>query len=293
MSGLYRPTETEGLGKYWLFSVAVHVGLLAFVFVGAVIPRSIPDPTPPPIYVEFAPVAERAAAPTLGKAIETTKKKEIEPEPIEPEKPKPKSAKEPVIDKPKEEKKTEKEPDKAKDTKEKPKESVTADKPKPKEEKKETKEAVKEKDSTTESFDALLKNLALDDSPEKAGERDVKASDDVDGPSGLPDFAKELTISEFDALRQQLARCWNVPAGARDAESLVIEVKVAVSKDKIATSASVVDQLKYNSDTFFRAAADSAVRAVRAPQCTPLELPDDKYDAWKSMIIVFDPREMF
>lgn len=293
MAGLYEPTEPKGLGKYWLFSLGVHGGLLLFVFIGAIIPKSVPDVAPPPIYVEFAPVAERAAAPTLGEAIETTKKKEPEPEPIEPEKPKPKNAEEPKIEPPKEEKKAEKEPEKAKETKETPKESDKPAEPKPKEEKKEVKEAVKEVEDTNESFDALLKNLAVDASEEKAGEQDVKAADNVDGPSGLPDFANELTISEFDALRQQLAGCWNVPAGARDADSLVIEVKVSVNQDKVATSASVVDQIRYNTDTFFRAAADSAVRAVKAPQCTPLELPDDKYDTWKSMIIVFDPREMF
>lgn len=291
--GLYKPTEPKGLGKYWLWSVGMHVGLVLFTFIGAVIPRSMPDVAPPPIYVEFAPVAEKAAAPTKGKAIETTKKKEPEPEPIEPEKPKPKASEEPKIDPPKEEKKAEKEPEKAKETKEKVVEKPS-EKPKPKEEKKaEVKEVVKEKEDTNESFDALLKNLAVEDNQDKAGDRDVKASDNVDGPSGLPDFANELTISEFDALRQQLAGCWNVPAGARDADSLVIEIKVAVNQEKIATSASVVDQIRYNTDTFFRAAADSAVRAVKSPDCTPLELPDDKYDSWKSMIIVFDPREMF
>lgn len=293
MAGLYEPTEPQGLGKYWYISVGLHVGLVLFAFIGAVVPKSMPDVAPPPIYVEFAPVAERAAAPTKGKAIETTKKKEPEPEPIEPDKPKPKNAEEPKVEPKAEEKKAEKEPEKAKETTEKVKEDVKADKPKPKEEKKEVKEAEKAKDTSSESFDALLKNLSVEESPEKAGVRDVKAADNVDGPSGLPDYANELTISEFDALRAQLARCWNVPAGARDADSLVIEIAVNVNQDKIATSAKVVDQLRYTTDTFFRAAAESAVRAVRAPECTPLELPDDKYDAWKSMIIVFDPREMF
>ena len=40
------------------------------------------------------------------------------------------------------------------------------------------------------------------------------------------------------------------------------------------------------------AAADSAVRAVRNPKCSPLELPADKYDQWKRIDFTFDPRDM-
>ena len=53
-----------------------------------------------------------------------------------------------------------------------------------------------------------------------------------------------------------------------------------------------VDQARYASDQFFRAAADSAVRAVRNPQCSPLKLPQGKYDDWKSISIRFDPKDV-
>ena len=54
-----------------------------------------------------------------------------------------------------------------------------------------------------------------------------------------------------------------------------------------------MDQGRYNRDSFFRAAADSARRAVFHPHCNPLALPLDKYDIWKTIIIRFNPREMF
>ena len=286
------PHKKEGLGKYWLISVGLHLGVLLTALIGMAIPHTMPDVAPPPIYVELAPVAEKAMAPTEGKQIQSQVKKEPEPKPIEEKKEKPKTALDQVLDTVKEEKKAEKEPEKEKKTAEKAKESPDAKKKKP-DEKKKTEEAKKEKEQTQQSFDSLLKNLAEETPDEKAGDVDIKASENTTEPSGLPDFAKELTISEFDALRQQLARCWNIPAGARDADNLVIEVKVEVNNQRIATSAEVVDRLRYSTDTFFRAAADSAVRAVRAPECTPLELPPEKYDSWKSMIVVFDPREMF
>lgn len=286
-----RENPDKKLGKYWLISLGLHLGAILLFGIGFLFPRSMPDVAPPPIYVEFAPVAEKAMAPTEGKMIQSTKKKEPEPPKEEP-KPKPKTALDQVLDTPKEEKKAEKEPDKAKEKKEKAKESPDAKKKKPEEKKDEKKKAEEKPKETEQSFDALLKNLSDSEPDTKAGEQDVKAAD-TEEPSGLPDFAAQLTMSEFDALRQQLARCWNIPAGAKDADNLVIEVKVEVSKERIATSASVVDQIRYQTDAYFRAAADSAVRAVKAPECTPLELPPEKYDSWKSMIVVFDPREMF
>lgn len=288
----YEPAEKEGLGHYWFVSLGLHASLLLFGLVGLVFSSPPVDMnTPPPIYVEFAPVAEKAAAPTQGEAIQTTKQVD-DPKPLEPEEKEPEPA-------PKEEPKPPPEPEPVPEEKPAP-EPEPAEEAVPEPPKEEPKPAP-EPDSQAEaqdsdsslSFDKLLKDLAAEEAPVAEGARDIQGADQVDGPSGLPDFAKELTISEFDALRAQLARCWNVPSGARDAENLVIEVAIDVNRDKVVTNARVVDQLRYNTDTFFRAAADSAVRAVRAPQCSPLEVPDDKFEAWQSMIIVFDPREMF
>ncbi|NBO19672.1 MAG: energy transducer TonB, partial [Proteobacteria bacterium] len=48
---------------------------------------------------------------------------------------------------------------------------------------------------------------------------------------------------------------------------------------------------KYQSDPFYRAAADAAVRAVQ--RCSPLTgLPSDKYETWKQMELRFDPKYM-
>jgi len=55
--------------------------------------------------------------------------------------------------------------------------------------------------------------------------------------------------------------------------------------------ATILDQGRYNSDSYFRAAADAAVRALRNPQCSPLELPPDKYDQWNVTVIRFDPSQ--
>jgi len=56
--------------------------------------------------------------------------------------------------------------------------------------------------------------------------------------------------------------------------------------------ARIVDQGRMSTDSFFRAAAESAMRAVLNPRCNPLKLPREKYDVWKSFILNFNPKEM-
>jgi len=107
-------------------------------------------------------------------------------------------------------------------------------------------------------------------------------------------FAEQLTASELDAVRSQIERCWLVPIGARDASDLVVQIKVYMRPDRTVQYAEVIDsQGLYNSDPFYRAAADSAYRAVLNPQCSPLQLPPDKYETWKEILLNFNPRDMF
>jgi hypothetical protein len=65
-----------------------------------------------------------------------------------------------------------------------------------------------------------------------------------------------------------------------------------VARDRRVQSATIVDQWRYSQDSYFRAAADSAIRAINSPQCETLNLNPDKYDLWKDMVVTFDPREM-
>ncbi|MDR3448669.1 MAG: energy transducer TonB [Alphaproteobacteria bacterium] len=124
---------------------------------------------------------------------------------------------------------------------------------------------------------------------------DVKSEVKTPAPavaSPAPSLSTRLTISDEDALRRQIEQCWNPPIGARDAQSLVVEVVIDVNADKTVANADIVDKGRYNTDSFFRAAADAAVRAVRNPRCSPLILPEGKFDQWKRIDFTFDPRDM-
>ena len=78
-------------------------------------------------------------------------------------------------------------------------------------------------------------------------------------------------------------------AGARNAEDIVVKINLVVRPDRSVQSARIVDQWRYNQDSFYRAAADEAMRAVRHPNCEVLDLPPDKYDLWKDLTFNFNP----
>ena len=103
---------------------------------------------------------------------------------------------------------------------------------------------------------------------------------------------QKVTMSEIDVLRQQIAGCWNIAAGARQAEALSVEIEMRMNPDATVQTAQVVDGTRMNSDPFFRAAAESALRALSHPDCIPLKLPVGKYEVWKSFTFNFDPKNM-
>jgi hypothetical protein len=102
----------------------------------------------------------------------------------------------------------------------------------------------------------------------------------------------KVTVNEIEAVRQQLAQCWNVAAGARRADALSVEIEMVMNSDATVHEARVVNSARINSDPYFRAAAESAIRALGHPDCIPLKLPLNKYDVWKNFTFNFDPSKM-
>jgi hypothetical protein len=154
---------------------------------------------------------------------------------------------------------------------------------------------VKKKEEPKKDFASVLKNLDVSDKPPVKNELpDLKLDEDTAPQEGSnAPIGARLTMSEEDALRRQLEGCWNVPLGAKDAENLRVEIWMSIGEDRTLREARVVDKSRYATDSFFRAAADSAMRAVQNPNCSPFMLPPDKYDTWKTTIVTFDPSQMF
>ncbi len=99
-----------------------------------------------------------------------------------------------------------------------------------------------------------------------------------------------LSISEIDLLRQQLSSCWNAPAGAviNIGDKVTISAKVQQNMKVFENSVRIVDTNISKSNPFYGPITDSAMRTLLNPECTPLKLPEDKYNLWKNLTITFD-----
>jgi len=159
-----------------------------------------------------------------------------------------------------------------------------AEKPKPPEETK----------PKQDSFSKLLKDVSKLKPQETAKPTDEKTDakeQPQEAKTMAPALSNRLTISEEDMLRRQISQCWNMPIGARDAQNLTVEIIIDVNQDRTVQHAEIVDQSRMVTDSFFRAAADAARRALYNPKCSPLALPPDKYEEWKRIDFTFDPRD--
>lgn len=210
-----------------------------------------PKPAPKPKQKPKPVMREEAAAP--------------EPEPVAPPKPKPEAEK----DKPKPEPKPKPKPKPKEDQKRKPKQQDDA-------------------------FEQLLKDLTEQAEEDTAKEKPKKpAQAATQSRSDRYDPGKPLSLSERDAIRGQFARHWRLPAGVANDYTLAVEIRILLNPDGSIRQAGVVSYQRgrYASDPAFRAAADSALRAVQL--ASPLQnLPADKYNTWKDIIINFDPKDM-
>lgn len=99
-----------------------------------------------------------------------------------------------------------------------------------------------------------------------------------------------MGASDFDRLRAHLSKCWDLPVGSAGADTLIVDIIVTSDRDGTVLSAEIKDKTRYKIDRAFKAAAAEAQRATL--ECSPLPLPPEKYDQWKSFIFAFDPRSL-
>lgn len=172
----------------------------------------------------------------------------------------------------------------------KPPQAQTAKTPdrKPVEEKKPTQSASQTSQSKN---DAIADEVAALLNKQKASGGGAKRSTDQASLGGKKNTGgSKLSQSETDALKGAISKCWNIPAGVADAPGLVVTVTMNLNPDGSLNGPPEVKS-GGGGDGVGRAAAESAKRAVA--RCAPYNLPADKYDNWKEMIVHFDPSDMF
>lgn len=206
---------------------------------------------------------------------------------------KPKAAPEPEKPKPEPKKPKPRTKERSASTPPKPEAVPMPKKQKKKPEPKPKKEPPKPKEEPQRDLSAILESV------EKAAKRQPRpnprnAQEMADTPTHFEGYNPDIpmAMSEIDAIRQQFMRCWNIPAGARNAHELRVVLDVRLSRrGEVMSVELAADRGRYYTDSFFRAAVDSAARAVH--RCAPLrDLPPQKYETWKYLQLNFDPHDV-
>jgi len=302
----YDARESLDLRKSIIGSVLLHVGVISVGYFGLPHLRSEPM-VDTPIVVELMTVADVTNAPP------PRRKPKAKPEPKKrpPPPPPPKAAAAPPpppppAPKPDEEVAAVPSPPQPKPKpKEKPKPKV---KPKPKAPKSMAKVKPRRKPKPPDPFASVLRtveklepSLVRDKDDKKKKKKPPKKievsfetaiSKALKSPVQEFDPTEPLSISEIDLVRRQIRNCWLIPAGAKDARDLVIDIHVQMNLDGTVRVAQIRDTARLQSDTFYRTAAEQALRAVLNPRCQPFKLPRDKYQRWKTMTLSFNPKDM-
>ncbi len=138
----------------------------------------------------------------------------------------------------------------------------------------------------TEDFTDEISAL-LDKTKSAAAPAATEQDATIGAVTGSP-FSR-LQQNEIDALRARLASCWSIPPTAADPAELRVKVKMFLGRNGALERDPVI--VEYRPGTIGQIAAESALRAVKL--CAPYNLPAEKYDSWKEIIVTFDPREMF
>ena len=210
--------------------------------------------------------------------------KKPEPKKPEPERPEPKreAAKKPESPKAEPKKPEPKKPEPAKP--EKPTQTAASDPKKPN--KKQDKPKPKKDEFNLDDIGAAADKLAKS---QEAKPEEPAAKPAASGPRSAAGRGTKMTSTEIDALRSTISQCWNVPAGAPNPETLVVRLKLFLNQDgTVARQPELIDTAgRAGSDPYFRAAAESAMRAVQV--CAPYNLPPGKYDDWSEITINFRP----
>jgi hypothetical protein len=95
------------------------------------------------------------------------------------------------------------------------------------------------------------------------------------------------------AIRAQIAPCWNPPIGGADVQGMTAVLKIRLNKDgSVAAPPEFVSQsgATAGNQAYARAFVETARRAVL--RCAPLQLPADLYPHWREFELNFDPRLM-
>ena len=260
-------------------SILFHAGIFALTFFTLPFIVKKPIDVPPIISIDLIQISDKTALPFAPKAREIIEKIKEEKERVVTKQAPPKIVK-------KEKQDAVPMPDQIK--KKKPKET---DKQNPEEVKDEIRQS--SEFEKKELFDPNKIAALIDKSKEETADIQQKQSLDItQDQDSTVSLDKGLTITQEDAIKAQIFKCWNIPLGLPYDEDLTVRVRLKLNKDGSIMSSEILDHVRMNrpGQGFYKVLAESALRAVRL--CNPLKMPATGHDKWKDLQLNFDAKEM-
>ncbi len=101
-----------------------------------------------------------------------------------------------------------------------------------------------------------------------------------------------LTLSEEDALKNQIFGCWSVPLGLPYNEDFLVRIRLKLKQDGTIMDTEVLDREKMGKNNWYKILVESTLRALANAKCIPLKVPTSGYERWKEIQLNFNPKEM-
>ena len=92
-------------------------------------------------------------------------------------------------------------------------------------------------------------------------------------------------------LKKHISNFWTPPIGAAGAENLIVDIFMEFNKEGYVLKAEWVNRGMNSNNSFYKAAANAAIRAVKDAE--PMPLPVSKFKEWRTLTFRFDPATMF
>lgn len=115
---------------------------------------------------------------------------------------------------------------------------------------------------------------------------EIKTERETGGVSYAQVSQKGLSTSVLNAVAAQVTRCWYPPARTKDTGKSTASIRVKMNPDATVKSSMIISDI--GSDTSYRSAVESALRASLNSRCRPWPLPLDQYAKWKTLTLTFN-----
>lgn len=160
--------------------------------------------------------------------------------------------------------------------------------PEPVEKPKEPKQEAKPETQTAEKPKQVAE--PTDNTADEIAKALAQAQSETSQSQSAAAVGPPLTGSEKEGLVLAVQKCWNVPVGIQDADDLAVTIAVDMTPDgRLASSPKLIEPTGAPSGSI-KQAFEAGRRALI--RCAPYDLPQDKYEQWRQIEVVFNPERM-